>query len=124
VAEKWEAIFREEAANFEAACLRPLRAFESSRYLTEQFYRAFDSAEVLPRDLQEEYEALKRSDSIRANELLVTVSYRRLAQLGQANRVADDYERQGPLVIDVPYDEEIGLDFSDLSAQSFGISFT
>ncbi len=122
VVKKWQTDYQHEAANFEAACLKPLRAFEASHSLTEQFYQAFDGTEALPLALQDEYEALKRSDPIRAGELLVPISYRRLWQLRNANRVMSE-PKEWPAVIDAPYDEEIGLDFSDLSKQTFGISF-
>jgi CRISPR-associated endonuclease/helicase Cas3 len=122
VAQKWRENYEHEAANFKAACLKPLRAFEASRDLTEQFYKAFDGTEALPQELQNEYEALKHSDPIRANELLVPISYGRLWQLRNANRVMSG-PKEWPPVVDVPYSEEIGLDFSDVSKQTFGISF-
>lgn len=120
VAKKWEADFRREADTFENACLKPLRAFESNRELTELFYRAFDGTEVLPASFRDEYEHLKQTEPIRAAELLVPISYGRLHQLRNLNRVmtgSDEY----PQIIDVPYDDELGLDFSTLTKQTFGI---
>lgn len=120
VAEKWEAEYRQESANFDKACLRSLRAFESNSDLTKLFYKAFDGTEVLPLAFLNEYQALKKAEPIRATELLVPISYNRLGQLRGLNRVMsapDEY----PTVIDVPYDDQLGLDFSNINRQTFGI---
>ena len=103
--------------------MNTLRAFESSRDLARSFYKAFDGVEVLPQSLQEEYNELKKTETIRAGELLVPISYGRLQQLHGVRRASNDYGEEGPWVVDVPYDEKLGLDFSDLSAQSFGVGF-
>ncbi len=81
VAQKWQEEFQQAAQEFEEACLNTLRAFESSRGLTKLFYQAFDGTEVLPQSHLDEYEDLKHSEPIRAGELFVPVSYRRLYQL-------------------------------------------
>ncbi len=121
IAEKWESEFQREATNFEDTCLKPLRAFESNRELTELFYKAFDGTEVLPIVFQDEYEHLKHTEPIRAAELLVPISYGRLHQLRNLNRVMSD-TGDYPIIVDVPYDNELGLDFNNLSNQTFGIS--
>lgn len=124
IADQWQEKFDQARAEFEAACLSSLRAFEASRYLEELFYQAFDGTEILPASLQDEYEALKETDFIRASELLVPIRYGRLHQLRSANRVLTD-KGEWPIVVDVPYDEEMGLDFSDVSKQKrFGLSFS
>lgn len=121
VATKWQAEFQQEAANFEASCLRSLRAFECSRDLTKLFYEAFDGTEVLPLAYQSEYEHLKYTEPIRAAELLVSISYGRLHQLRNVNRLITQPD-EWPQIVDVPYSEEMGLDFSDLSKQTFGVA--
>lgn len=123
IAEAWRKVYRQEAAEFDEACLQSLRAFESSRDLTRLFYKAFDGREVLPRVLREEYEQLKHTDFIRAAELLVPVRDGNVHQLRKLNRVSDDYGEDGPLVVDAPYSSELGLDFSSLARQTFGLSF-
>ncbi len=121
IADQWRDDYDQVAETFETAVLKSLRAFEASPELTSQFYQAFDGTEVLPECLQDEYENLKQKDPIRANELLVPISYGRLHQLRNANRVLTP-PKEWPIVVDVPYSQEIGLDFSDLSRQTFGIS--
>jgi CRISPR-associated endonuclease/helicase Cas3 len=124
VTEMWREAYRQEAANFEAACVKPLRAFESSRDLERQFYKAFDGTEALPYCFENEYNYLKHTEPIRASELLVPISHRRLMQLRQLNRLMNDpQEGEWLPIVDAPYDDEIGLDFSDLSKQSFGLGF-
>lgn len=123
IANQWQEKFEQAKTEFEAACLASLQAFEASRNLEELFYQAFDGTEVLPACLQNEYETLKETDFIRASELLVPIRYGRLHQLRSANRVLTD-KGEWPIIVDVPYDDEMGLDFSDVSRQSFGLSFT
>ncbi len=122
VADRWRDEYSHFAADFEGAVLKRLRAFEADPTLAEQFYQAFDGTEVLPESLQEDYQTLKQTDPIRASELLVPISYGRLHQLRNVNRILTP-PKEWPPIVDVPYDQEIGLDFSDLSRQSFGISF-
>lgn len=122
-ARQWQQKYDRAKTEFEAACLSSLRAFEASRDLEELFYQAFDGTEVLPALLQEEYELLKETDYIRASELLVPIRYGRLHQLRSANRVLTD-KGEWPILVDVPYDEKLGLDFSNVSRQSFGVSFS
>ncbi|MBI4788421.1 MAG: CRISPR-associated helicase Cas3', partial [Chloroflexi bacterium] len=117
IADEWQKIYGEQATEFEANCLQTLRPFQSSDHLEEQFYRAFDGTEVLPEVHQVEYEKLKEDDPIRANELLVPISYGRYHQLRNARRVLTE---KWPFVVDVPYDEKLGLDFSDLKRKARG----
>jgi CRISPR-associated endonuclease/helicase Cas3 len=124
VAEQWREEYQQAADDFEGACVKSLRAFESSRDLTRQFYQAFDGREVLPLELQDEYEHLKGTNFISAAELLVPIREGHIHQLRQLKRISDDYGEDGPLVVDVPYNQELGLDFSDLSKQMLGIGWT
>lgn len=123
IAEAWREAYQRAASDFEAACVKSLRAFESSRGLTREFYAAFDGREVLPKALQKEYDHLRATNFIQATELLVPVREGHVHQLRSLNRISDDYGEDGPLVADAPYSEELGLDFSDLSKQTFGIGF-
>jgi CRISPR-associated endonuclease/helicase Cas3 len=123
IARELRETYKQAAVEFEAACVGSLRAFESSRGLTREFYAAFDGREVLPRGLQKEYEQLKAAHFIQATELLVPVREGHVHQLRNLNRISDDYGEDGPLVADAPYSKELGLDFSDLSKQAFGMGF-
>lgn len=124
IAQAWREMYQQAAVEFEEACVKSLRAFESSRGLTREFYAAFDGREVLPRGLQKEYEQLKAANFIQATELLVPVREGHIHQLRNVNRVSDDYGEDGPLVVDAPYSAERGLDLSALSEQKiFKVGF-
>jgi CRISPR-associated endonuclease/helicase Cas3 len=124
IAQAWRERYQQAAAEFEEACVKSLRAFESSRGLTREFYAAFDGREVLPRGLQKEYEHLKAANFIQATELLVPVREGHIHQLRNVNRVSDDYGEDGPLVVDAPYSAERGMDLNALSEQEiFKVGF-
>ncbi|MBA3534907.1 MAG: CRISPR-associated helicase Cas3' [Ardenticatenales bacterium] len=113
IAQRWVAAFERVAAEFEASCIRTLRPFEASRELEQMFYRAFDSIEVLPASLLQEYETLWKEDPILAGELLVSIRWGRycaLANKGQILPAAP--EAKLPAIVEAYYDSEVGLDFS------------
>lgn len=91
--------------------LRSLHPFQSDGTLADQFDAAFDSIEVLPAVLLPEYDQLATDDPILANSLVVPISDRRFRQLWK-----DGLIRRGtrPPVVEVPYYQEVGLDFSSL----------
>ncbi|HXF85531.1 MAG TPA: CRISPR-associated helicase Cas3' [Anaerolineales bacterium] len=115
VGAEWQRIYEEQAQEFEESCLQTLRPFQSSEYLEEQFYCAFDGTEVLPQIYWDEYEKAKEENPIRASELLVPITYKRFFQLRSAKRLLTE---KWPWVVDVPYTSEIGLDFSDLKRKA------
>lgn len=119
----WRQIYQETADKFNRACLKSLRAFEADRQLEKEFYKAFDGTEVLPLCLEEEYQALKRINFVKASELLVPIRYGRLHQLRDKKRVMTEPD-EWPQVVDVPYSSELGLDFSNLTKQTFGVAHT
>jgi CRISPR-associated endonuclease/helicase Cas3 len=108
IADHWQEEYRIAADEFEATCVRPLRAFAADDRLEEQFYQAFDGTEVLPGSLQAEYDTLFDDDPLRASELLVPISYRRLWQLRRANQVLSAAGIWPP-VVDALYDSDLGL---------------
>jgi CRISPR-associated endonuclease/helicase Cas3 len=112
IADRWQANFSLAASEFEANCLQSLRAFEADPNLEEQFYRAFDSVEVLPISLYDEYRALKEDEPIRAGELLVPISWGRYHALANAGRVLakDKYE---PYIVNAAYRSETGMTFGN-----------
>lgn len=91
--------------------LRDLYPFQSDDNLEKLFDSTFDSVEVVPRGLLAEYEQLKIDDPIQASSLMVPISDRRLRQLWHLGVVQAGTR---PPVIDVPYSDTIGLDFSSL----------
>lgn len=109
-AARWRTEFEHAAAEFEATCIRPLRAFQADRSLEELFYKAFDSIEVLPNSLYDEFMQLKEEEPIRAYELLVPISwgrYHALAGKGYLRRG----DREIPPVVLTEYSSELGLTF-------------
>ncbi|MCL4830654.1 MAG: CRISPR-associated helicase Cas3' [Caldilinea sp.] len=110
IALRWQTEFDAATQEFEATCVRRLRAFQSDPLLEELFYRAFDSIEVLPNDLYDEFLQLQETDPIRTNELLVPISWRSyhiLANRGQVKRG----DRCMPSVVMTTYNSERGLSF-------------
>ncbi len=110
IAERWQREFDHAAAEFEATCVRELRAFQADRSLEELFYRAFDSIEVLPDQLYDEFNRLQEDEPIRAYELLVPISWRRYHGLAGQGLVRRG-DRKLPSVVLTPYDSQIGLTF-------------
>lgn len=110
IAERWQQEFDHAASEFEATCIRTLRAFQADRSLEELFYRAFDSIEVLPDQLYDEFIKLKEEESIRAYELLVPISWRRYHGLAGKGLVRRG-DRELPSVVLAPYSSQIGLSF-------------
>lgn len=111
VAERWRAAYERAAAEFEAICIQTLQPFAAAPHLEELFYKAFDSIEVLPVGLVDEYQALSEEEPIRAGELLVPIRwgrYHALANAGQVLPAGDGL----PVVVRAAYDPEIGLDFT------------
>lgn len=110
IAEHWQKEFDHAAAEFEASCIRSLRAFQADRSLEELFYRAFDSIEVLPNDFYDEFMQLKEEEPIRAYELLVPISWGRYHALAaQGHLVRGD--RDIPPVVLTEYSSALGLTF-------------
>jgi len=115
VAEQLQKEFDHAAAEFEATCIRGLRAFQADSSLEKLFYEAFDGIEVLPESLYDEYLALKEEEPIRANELLVSISWGRYhALMNKGQMLAHD--REIPPVARAAYSSEMGLMF-DLQRQ-------
>ncbi|MCZ7571796.1 MAG: CRISPR-associated helicase Cas3' [Ardenticatenaceae bacterium] len=111
VAARWRALFERAAAEFEAICVQTMQPFAAAPHLEELFYRAFDGLEVLPVELVDEYQRLREEDPIRAGELLVPIRwgrYHALANAGLALPAGDGL----PVIVQAPYDAEIGLDFT------------
>ena len=112
VAEQWKTDFAYAASEFEATCIRTLRPFQADERLEDLFYQAFDSIEVLPRCLYDEYEATREQEPIRAGELLVPINWGRYHALANQGRVLPREDGKTPIV-EARYDSEVGLAFAE-----------
>jgi CRISPR-associated endonuclease/helicase Cas3 len=112
IADQWRADFVHAASDFERSCIHTLRAFEADPDLEEAFYRAFDSVEVLPIALYDEYQALKQDEPIRAGELLVPISWRRYYALANAGQVLPKAKHE-PYIVKAAYSSSTGMTFGD-----------
>lgn len=88
--------------------LDALAPFQSDQSLEERFYQAFDGVDVLPACLEPEFQALAALSPLRAAELLVPISFSRLARLRRAGLVSEP-DRTQPPVVHLPYSPDDGL---------------
>ncbi len=108
VASAWNQKYERAFLEFSSACLDSLHAFASDERLESEFYKAFDSVEVLPAGLLEAYRELVLAEPLEASQLLVPISWTGLARL-RANGKVRERELAQPMVVDAPYSAEIGL---------------
>lgn len=109
VAERWNNEFQESYTEFEAVCLKTMRAFDANESLEELFYRAFDGMEVLPACLESQYQALMlANEPLEASQLLVSLSWRQYSML-RSKGLTWNNGRGWPNIVEVPYDSEVGL---------------
>ena len=107
LAEQFVAKVQKHADEFAKACLRDLRAFQSDEALAEKFDELFDGMEVVPVSLEAEFSRRLERQPLRAQELLVPISYRQFGRLRREQRVTK--LANGFHVVDVPYDSHHGL---------------
>ena len=107
---QWRRDYAKAAQEFEDVCIRKMRPFQSDTALEEEFYKAFDSIEVLPESLADEYRRLRDGEPIRAGELLTPISWRRFMGLTKQRRVRPR-EKGEPPIVAAPYSSELGLTF-------------
>lgn len=105
---RWRAAFDRTAREFEEVCLRTMRPFQAAPELEDLFYRAFDSIEVLPASLWDEYERQRLAEPILAAELLVPITWGRYHALRNAGLVLPGGKGLPP-VVKAAYDERMGL---------------
>jgi len=116
VCSEWNAQYNRAATEFRQAFLDTLRPFNANPNLEQAFDRLFDGTEVLPLCLAEEFHRLRQDRPLEAAELLVPISWRRWHQLSRNGRIQSG-KGQWPPIVDVPYTEELGLDFEEIYGQ-------
>lgn len=107
----WLGTFQREYADFTASTIQTLRAFQSDEQLAELFYKAFDSVNVLPEGLYDEYVEARERSPLEASELLVPISWQQYAILASKGQARKD-EKGNLRIVGVHYDSQVGLDFS------------
>lgn len=109
IAAGWERAYNEAGLAFKKSCLDTLWAFESEEDLEEEFYRAFDSIEVLPVAMFAEYASLLENEPLAACELLVPVRWGQFCRLRREGKIAPGKKTGWPKVVNAAYSEEVGL---------------
>lgn len=108
IAEEWNSEYRNAYDEFWDV-ISSLRAFSSGDGLEDMFYRAFDSIEVLPVGLLNEYSRVYEDNPIEASQLFVSIRWGQFNQL-KINGLVDVHGQQNIKVIDAHYDSISGLD--------------
>lgn len=112
IAEQLEHDYRITAQEFQEICIGTLAPFASDSLLEDKFDQMFDGTEVLPEPLAAEYKQLQVECPIEANELLVSISWRRYHTLKNLGLV-EQGEWGEPAIIHAPYTPDTGLRFND-----------
>ena len=108
IAERWNQAYQRTYDDFEGACLLTLRAFNSDEQLEEAFYRAFDSIEILPADLEPAYRQLIEEEPLEASQLLVPLRWGQFFRL-RAEGKADKAKPNWPWIVEARYTSDFGL---------------
>lgn len=114
VATDWQKLFAQTAQEFEDVVVNSLRPFSSADHeFQEKFNKLFDGIDILPIDLYNEYyDFLENGETIEAKRLLISISWGRFHALRNKGKIRWDEELKLH-VVDVPYTQELGLDFSN-----------
>jgi CRISPR-associated endonuclease/helicase Cas3 len=94
------------AKEFQQAVVNNLKAFASDEDLEEDFYRAFDGIQVLPKCFEQKYKATLEESPIEARGYLVNAPRWILSGL-KDRMVRDSILRL--YIADLPYDSELGM---------------
>lgn len=116
VAEAWKAEFEKMGKEFQDSVVDTLRPFNSDENLKEKFYEAFDGIDVLPEMFYDEYIQLLEKESIRARELLVSISWSRYHAL-KGKGLLIPHDEHIPPVVRTPYSRELGLTFENIVSE-------
>lgn len=115
----WREEYAQAITSFEDDVLRSLVAFDASQELQQQFYKAFESMDVLPQRFEQEYFDLMSSGRfVEADSLMVSIPYWRYGMLARAGKVRPgDRKADDPLervtVAMARYDDDMGLVFDE-----------
>ncbi len=112
IAESWQNTYEQSAKDFEMACLRSLRPFEADPNLEKEFYKAFDSIEVLPEPLLPEYMQMQTENPLLAEELLIPIRWKRYYTLIGKGQVLPR-DRTLPPLVAADYNDELGLQWRE-----------
>ncbi|MCI0575423.1 MAG: CRISPR-associated helicase Cas3' [Chloroflexi bacterium] len=106
----WRDEFTKYAEEFEQGVLGQLRPFQSDPALEDLFYEAFESVDVLPISLENNYCDAREDNFIAAKELLVSIRWNQLGWLKRKGWVRKSED--GKLyIVEAHYDSRSGLDF-------------
>jgi CRISPR-associated endonuclease/helicase Cas3 len=106
--DEWIGRYEGVSIEFRKTFIKTLKPFACDDSLASTFDQLFDGCEVLPADLRQEYDELKEEEPLRAAELLVPISWRRLA-IARKQGLVEDRGGSWPKVVLMPYSSEVGL---------------
>ena len=109
IAEKWLKEYQDAFDEFWNNAILNLRAFNADERLEEAFYQAFDSIEVLPLGMMNEYKKAVEDNPLEASQILVSIRWNQYAQLMRTGSAYFDKERKVH-VANAHYDSQFGLD--------------
>jgi CRISPR-associated endonuclease/helicase Cas3 len=109
IAKKWTKEYQDSYEEFWNGVILNIRAFRSDQSLEEEFYKAFDSLEVLPQCLWDEYVESVDYNPLEANQLLASIRWNQYAQLERTGAAYFDKDKK-IRVVSAHYDSEFGLD--------------
>ncbi|MCA9951226.1 MAG: CRISPR-associated helicase Cas3' [Anaerolineales bacterium] len=105
----WKKEFQQAADGFERDVIGTLRPFQADLALKEQFYKAFDGIDVLPKILLNNYWDAKERNYIETAELMVSIRWNQYGRLKGEGHIQED-DDGNVHVADAYYDSQIGLD--------------
>ena len=108
IAERWNEKYDTTYSNFCDGPLATLRAFNSDPQLEDEFYKAFDSVEVLPRRQEAQYRQMRQDEPLAASQLLVPIRWGQYSNLKKKGLTRDG-EEGWPKMVDAEYNSELGL---------------
>ncbi len=109
IATEWNETYQSAYIEFSQSILSKLRAFYSAdRDLEDQFYKTFDSIEVLPSCFSDEYREALDKNPLEASQLLVPIRWGQFSQLKQKGLTREG-EEGWPKMVDAAYNTELGL---------------
>ncbi|GIV64105.1 MAG: CRISPR-associated helicase/endonuclease Cas3 [Bellilinea sp.] len=109
VLDHWQAAFLDSERAFEQNFLSGLLPLQSNPALADQFNRLFDSVEVLPETLYDEYQQILESETpLQADRLLVPLAWGQYQGLLARGLILPG-DNSLPPVATLPYDPQLGL---------------